>query len=282
MPPGASITVFLSKKSLPPSSSWWHHRPPKRPGSSMSDGEDVEGPVDEATAADAGLVRLLERLSTKYSFDFREYKRTSLARRIRIRMQQVRIDSFDRYIEYLDLHPDEHVALFNTILINITGFFRDPEAWRVLGNEVIPRLIEQAAESRSLRVWSIGCSSGEEAYSLAMLLADQLGSRGRDFNVKIYATDVDEEALAAGRQGLYRLEDVKDVPTSLVERHFSREGQTYRFRRDLRRWVIFGRHNVVRDPPLSHIDLLLCRNVMIYFTTDLQEKILARFHYAIR
>jgi two-component system CheB/CheR fusion protein len=248
----------------------------------MSDGEDVEGPVDESTGADVELVRLLERLSSKYSFDFREYKRPSLARRIRIRMQQVRVESYDRYIEYLDRHPDEHVALFNTILINITSFFRDPDAWRVLANEVIPRIIDQAAESRSLRVWSIGCSSGEEAYSLAMLLADQLGSRARDFNVKIYATDVDEEALAAGRHGLYRLEDVKDVPTSLVERHFAREGQTYRFRRDLRRWVIFGRHNVVRDPPLSHIDLLMCRNVMIYFTTDLQEKILARFHYAIR
>jgi two-component system CheB/CheR fusion protein len=247
----------------------------------MSDGEDVEGTADGASV-DAGLARLLERLSSRYSFDFREYKRASLARRIKIRMQQVRVESFDRYIDYLEGNPDEHVALFNTILINITGFFRDPEAWRALDSEILPRLIEQAAETRSLRVWSVGCSSGEEAYSLAILLADRLGARARDFNVKIYATDVDDDALSAGRHGLYRLEDVKDVPVELLDRYFSREGQSYRFRRDLRRWVIFGRHNVVRDPPLSHVDFLICRNVMIYFTADLQEKIMARFHYAIR
>src|SRR5262245_50671245 len=197
-------------------------------------------------------------------------------------MQQVRVDSYDRYSDYLDLHPEEHVSLFNTILINITAFFRDPEAWKILGAEVIPRLIEHASESRSLRLWSIGCSSGEEAYSIAILLAEQLGPRARDLNVKVYATDVDDDALAAGRHGLYRVEDVKEVPTAILERYFAREGQTYRFRRDLRRWVIFGRHNIVRDPPLSHIDLLICRNVLIYFTSDLQEKILARFHYAIR
>jgi two-component system CheB/CheR fusion protein len=247
----------------------------------VADGSEVEG-VSEDTAADSGFRRLLELLSTRYGFDFREYKPASLVRRVRARMQQVRIDSFDGYMHYLESHPDENVALFNAILINITGFFRDPDAWTVLRNEVIPRLVEQASETRSLRVWSIGCSSGEEPYSLAVLLSEHLGSGGREFNVKIYATDVDEEALTAGRHGLYRLDDVKDVPPDLLDRYFAREGQAYRFRRDLRRWVIFGRHNVVRDPPLSHIDLLLCRNVMIYFTTDLQEKILARFQYSIR
>jgi two-component system CheB/CheR fusion protein len=247
----------------------------------VSDGEDIESPTEEAVA-DASFSRLLDKLSKQYAFDFREYKQTSLARRIKIRMQQVRMENYDRYSEYLDLHPDEHVALFNTILINITAFFRDPDAWKILGAEVIPRLVDQASESRSLRLWSVGCSSGEEAYSIAILLAEQLGPRARDFTVKIYATDVDDEALGAGRHGLYRVEDVKEVPTTILERYFAREGQTYRFRRDLRRWVIFGRHNIVRDPPLSHIDLLICRNVLIYFTSDLQEKILARFHYAIR
>src|SRR5262249_23721957 len=190
-------------------------------------------------------------------------------------------DNFEVYINYLDRHPDEHVALFNTILINVTAFFRDGDAWKVLGEEIIPRLLEDASESRSLRVWSVGCSSGEEAFSAAILLAEQLGERARDFNVKIYATDVDEEALNTARHGLDRLEDVKDVPTIFLEKYFTREGQAYRFRRDLRRWCIFGRHNVAQDSPLSHIDLLMCRNVLIYFTSDLQERILARFHYSV-
>jgi two-component system CheB/CheR fusion protein len=197
-------------------------------------------------------------------------------------MQQVRVESFARYIEYLDRHRDEHVALFNTVLINVTGFFRDPEAWQFLGTEVLPRLIDQASASRSLRFWCPGCSSGEEAYSTAILLAEQLGDRGEHFNVKIYATDMDEDALATARHALYRMETLKELPAPLLERYFLREGQAYRLRRDFRRWVIFGHHNVAQNPPLSHIDLLICRNVLIYFTADLQEKILARFHYAIR
>src|SRR5262245_21344251 len=248
----------------------------------MSDlDEPGDGQSDEVLAG-AGFNRLLEKLSTEHNFDFREYKRASLARRIKARMQQVRLDDFDRYIDYIDRHAEEHFTLISTILINVTGFLRDPEAWRVLGEQVVPGLVSGATESRSLRVWSIGCSSGEEAYTTAMLLAEALGERSRDFNVKIYATHVDDEALPAARQALYRIEDLKDVPSRLLELYFTREGQAYRFRRDLRPWCIFGRHNAVQDPPLSHIDLLICRNVLIYFTSELQEKILARFHYATR
>ena len=235
---------------------------------------------DEA-ATDPSFRHLLEKLSSDHAFDFREYKPTSLARRIRVRMQHVRVDTFDDYVTYIERHPGEHVALFNTILINVTAFFRDLEAWQVLGEEIIPRLVDEAADSRSLRLWSVGCSSGEEAFSAAILLAEHLGDRAADFNVKIYATDVDEEALNTARHALYRSDDLKEVPASFLEKYFSREGQAYRFRRDLRRWCIFGRHNVAQDPPLSHIDLLICRNALIYFTRDLQDRILARFHYAV-
>ena len=235
---------------------------------------------DEATA-DPSFRHLLEKLSSDHAFDFREYKPTSLARRIRVRMQYVRVDTFDDYVTYIERHPGEHVALFNTILINVTTFFRDLEAWQVLGEEIIPRLVDEASDSRSLRLWSVGCSSGEEAFSAAILLAEHLGDRAADFNVKIYATDVDEEALNTARHALYRSDDLKDVPASFLEKYFSQEGQAYRFRRDLRRWCIFGRHNVAQDPPLSHIDLLICRNALIYFTRDHQDRILARFHYAV-
>src|SRR5262249_42023404 len=131
-------------------------------------------------------------------------------------------------------------------------------------------------------VWSAGCSSGEEPYSIAMLLAEPLGEAANNYSIKIYGTDVDEEALTAARHALYRMEQLKDVPDRLSERYFTRDGQLYRFRRDIRRWCIFGSHNLTQAPPLSHIDLLVCRNVLIYFTAELQERILNRFHYSIR
>jgi two-component system, chemotaxis family, CheB/CheR fusion protein len=246
--------------------------------------DDGESEVREAAGADfdPGLRPLLDRLSATHNFDFREYKEPSLARRIRARMSQVRIDSFDTYSRYLDQHAEEHVTLFNTILINVTDFFRDPEAWKILAADLIPRIVKAAGESRAIRIWSAGCSSGEEPYSIAMLLAEHLGDRAADYVVKIYATDVDEDALAAARHAVYRLEQLKDLPDTLVDKYFARDGQLYRVRRDLRRWCIFGAHNLTQAPPLSHIDLLVCRNVLIYFTSELQERVLSRFHYAVR
>ena len=245
----------------------------------MSDGLEAHG---NEVVTDAGFRALLEALSTAYNFDFREYKEPSLARRIRTRMSQVHVDSFEAYQRYLEQHADEHVALFNTILINVTGFFRDAEAWKILAADVIPRVVSAAGDSRSIRIWSAGCSSGEEPYSVALLLAEHLGERAGEYLVKIYGTDVDGDALAAARHAAYRLEQLEDVPDELVDRYFQRDGQLFRVRRDVRRWCIFGAHNLTQAPPLSHVDLLICRNVLIYFTSELQERILSRFHYAIR
>jgi two-component system CheB/CheR fusion protein len=246
------------------------------------DGDDgaTEHIAKESAAAD--FRSLLEKLSARYNFDFREYKEGSLGRRIRARMGQVHVDSFAAYADLLDSDPSEHVVLFNTILINVTNFFRDPDAWKTLAVDVIPRLVEECGDSRTLRIWSAGCSSGEEPYSIAMLVAEHLGEAANNVTVKIYGTDVDEEALTAARHALYRLDQLKDVPSRLVDRYFVRDGQLYRFRRDIRRWCIFGTHNLAQAPPLSHIDLLVCRNVMIYFTSEPQDRILARFHYSIR
>ena len=247
----------------------------------MSDADD--GATEQVSQEVAPDFRaLLEKLSARHDFDFREYKEASLARRIRARMSQVHVDSFAAYARFLDANPDEHVALFNTILINITNFFRDPEAWNALAEDVIPRLVGEAAQSRSLRIWSAGCSSGEEPYSIAMLLAEHLGDAANNYTIKIYGTDIDEDALTTARQAVYRTEQLKDVPDRLIDRYFTREGQLYRLRRDIRRWCIFGSHNLTQAPPLSHVDLLVCRNVLIYFTSELQDRILTRFHYAIR
>jgi len=197
-------------------------------------------------------------------------------------MAQLHVTSFATYIHYLDRNADEYKALLDVILINVTSFFRDPEAWNQVRETVLPRLIEEAASNQSLRIWSAGCSSGEEPYTLAMLVADQLRQDSRELDVKIYATDIDEDALATARAGLYRLEHVKDVPRELLDRYVVPEGQLYRVRRDLRKWCIFGRHDLTQDSPLSHLDLLVCRNVLIYFDTDLQDRVVPRFHYGIR
>jgi two-component system CheB/CheR fusion protein len=226
--------------------------------------------------------RLLEKLSVEHHFDFRQYKVGSLVRRIQTRLSQLHIDDVEAYMVRLDRHPEEAQALFNTILINVTGFFRDPEAWEQLAQQVVPRLLAAAESTGTLRVWSAGCSTGEEAYSIALLLAERLGGLGRAPDVKIYGTDVDEDALGVARHGLYRLEQLKDVPADLLARYFTPEGQAHRFRRDLRRWCIFGRHNLVQDPPLSRMDLVVCRNVLIYFKSGLQDRVIPRFHYALR
>src|SRR2546428_5393662 len=246
----------------------------------MSDGDDAIG--QSAPELGEDLRELLEKLSAQYNFDHREYKEVSLVRRIGARMTQVRAESVSAYSRLLDENAGEHVALINTILINVTGFFRDSEAWKVLAEHVVPRLVEDAADSRSLRIWSTGCSSREEAYSIAILLAERLGAPAENYTIKIYGTDVHEEALTAARQAVYPTEQLKDVPDRLVDRYFTREGQLYRFRREFRRWCIFGSHNLTQAPPLSHIDLLVCRNALIYFTGELQDRILTRFHYSIR
>jgi two-component system, chemotaxis family, CheB/CheR fusion protein len=243
---------------------------------------DDDAAVEATAENDPAFRGLLEKLSQSYNFDFREYKAASLLRRIQTRMHQVRVDRFDAYARFLDEHPEEHVALFNTILINVTGFFRDTEAWTTLSDEIIPRLISEAEHTRSLRVWSAGCSSGEEPYSIAIQLAEHLGDRAQDYRIKIYGTDIDEDALSAARHALYRVDQLRDMPDALLQRYFTRDGQLWRLRRDIRRWCIFGSHNLTQAPPLSHVDLLVCRNVLIYFGSALQERILSRFHYAVR
>jgi two-component system CheB/CheR fusion protein len=242
---------------------------PEVPAAELSD--------DEA----AGFRRLLDKLKSEHRFDLHDYKSGSLLRRVRTRMTQVHAPDFDAYGSLLDADDGEATLLLNTILINVTGFFRDPEAWAALGQHVVPALADRASASGSLRIWSAGCSTGEEAYSLAILLAERTPQL-LQIDVKIYATDVDADALTTARQGLYRLEQLKDLPEGYIGRYFSREGQLYRFRRELRRLCIFGRHNLVDDPPLARMDLIVCRNVLIYFKTALQERLLPRFYYAIR
>jgi two-component system CheB/CheR fusion protein len=224
---------------------------------------------------------LLVYLKEARGFDFTGYKRSSLMRRVNRRMSQVDITGYPEYLDFLQVHPDEFTALFNTILINVTAFFRDPEAWQDLREQVLEPMVAARAEDAPIRIWSAGCASGEEAYTLAMALAEVLGIDAFRDRVKIYATDVDEEQLAEARQAVYGEREMQGIPPELVDKYFEQVGNRHTFRKDLRRCVIFGRNDLVQDAPISRIDLLTCRNTLMYFNAETQSRILTRFHFAL-
>jgi two-component system CheB/CheR fusion protein len=204
------------------------------------------------------LEALLEYLKRTRGFDFTGYKRASLERRVLKRMQAVGIASIADYVDFLEVHPEEFAGLFNTVLINVTSFFRDPSTWEFFAQNVVPDIAARRTPPAPIRIWSAGCASGEEAYTLAMLFAEQLGIDAFTESVKIYATDVDEDALARGRQGGYTKDAVEIVPSELRERYFEAADGKFTFRKDLRRQVIFGRHDLIQDAPISRVDLLVC------------------------
>jgi two-component system CheB/CheR fusion protein len=224
---------------------------------------------------------LLEYLKRNRGFDFTGYKRSSLIRRVSARMKAVEVESFAEYLDFLQVDPQEFTALFDTILINVTGFFRDPAAWEVMASEVVPSLLAHKPSPEPIRVWSAGCASGEEAYTLAILLAEILGPDEMRERVKIYGTDIDEPALTLARHATYTTKAVGGLPEHLLAKYFERSGTNYTFRKDLRRTVIFGRHDLVHAAPISHIDLLACRNTIMYLNSETQARVLARLHFAL-
>ncbi|HTC77051.1 MAG TPA: CheR family methyltransferase, partial [Terriglobales bacterium] len=213
--------------------------------------------------------------------DLRGYKRTTLARRIARRMTQVKLDDYQRYLEFIRKRPEEINQLLTTILINVTRFFRDPPAWDVLRKQVLPRLASHRGKPDSFRVWCAGCATGEEAYSVAILLAEHFGNELREHDVKIYATDQDEAALTTARHAEYPAEKVASIPASWRQKYFRGDDNTVRVERAIRKMVIFGRSNLLEDAPISHVRLLVCRNVLIYFDTAAQQQILKRLEYAL-
>jgi two-component system, chemotaxis family, CheB/CheR fusion protein len=225
--------------------------------------------------------QLLEFLKRNRGFDFTGYKRTTLQRRVHRRMETVGSDSYAAYLARLESDTEEFTHLFNTLLINVTRFFRDEGPWTFLAEEILPTLLARRGEQAPIRVWSAGCASGEEAYTLAMLLAEALGPDRYRERVKIYATDADDDALATARSATYSEKQVADVPEALREKYFEQLDGRFVFTKDLRRSVIFGRNDLVQDAPISRIDLLVCRNTLMYFNAATQAVILARFHFAL-
>jgi two-component system CheB/CheR fusion protein len=238
--------------------------------------------MNAVTRRDPELDDLLAFIRDERGFDFTGYKRPSLTRRITRRMQDVKVDGFPAYRVYLEHNPDEFGRLFDTILINVTSFFRDPAAWQFVRDEVVPRIVESSGPVDPIRVWGTGCSTGEEAYTTAMVFAEVMGADDFKRRVKIYATDVDNDALGIGRHALYSHQQLEPVPDDLREKYFEQVNGSFAFRSELRRSVIFGRHDLVRDPPISRIDFLVSRNTLMYFDAETQRRILASFHFALR
>jgi len=226
------------------------------------------------------LKDLVQTLVQELGLDLRGYKRSTLERRFRKRISQLGIPDYGAYLEYLRQTPDEVPKLLNTVLINVTEFFRDPQAWEAVRKEALPRLFKHLKPGETFRAWVAGCASGEEVYSLAILIADYLGPSLPEFDIKLYATDVHDEALTIARRGEYASEALRRVRPEWRAKYFQGNG-TPVVNRDIRRLVIFGRSNLLNDAPISHVNLILCRNVLIYFEPETQKKILERLHYAL-
>ena len=227
------------------------------------------------------LDTLLDYLRRSRGFDFSGYKRPTLTRRISKRMQDVGIHDFAAYLDHLEVHPEEFTQLFNTVLINVTTFFRDPSAWEHLAREIVPQIIGSNGGSAPIRLWSAGCASGEEPYTLAIVMSEALGEEGFRQRVKIYATDIDDDALNAARQGRYSAKAVEPVPVELRAKYFNNTAGHYVFKPELRRSIIFGRHDLVQHAPISRVDLIVCRNTLMYFNAETQDRILSRLHFAL-
>ncbi|WP_156363061.1 CheR family methyltransferase [Rubellimicrobium mesophilum] len=245
-----------------------------RPGTATLSLDATE--VREALAAIADLLR------QRTGHDFHGYKPGTFLRRVQRRMQALLLEDLGTYIETLRNQPEEAQSLFNDLLIGVTDFFRDKREWELLEHEVVPRLFEDKAGHDALRVWVAGCSTGEEAYSLAILLAEHRARIEDPPQIQIFASDLDGRALAAARAGRYTGRIADQMSPERLGRWFVKEGDTYHIVKELREMCIFSQHSLIKDAPFSRLDLISCRNLLIYLDADLQERVIPLFHFALR
>jgi chemotaxis methyl-accepting protein methylase len=243
-------------------------------------GVSKERPAPTAATAN-NLDRILMLLRSSTGHDFSLYKRNTIVRRIERRMAAHDIADTEIYARYLKEHPEEVRLLFKELLINVTSFFRDPEAFATLEQEVLPLLLAEKPNDYVFRVWVAGCSTGEEAYSIAILLREHLSKTRQSFKVQIYGTDIDGDAIAMARAGRYPPNIAQDVPPERLGRFFVKEEGGYRVKKDVREMLVFATQNVIKDPPFTRLDMLSCRNLLIYMEPASQDRILQIFHYAL-
>ena len=236
-----------------------------------------------APKAENAIKKIFVLLRSQTGHDFSQYKAGTIHRRIERRMAVHQISSLDGYVKYLQQTPPEADALFRDLLIGVTNFFRDPEAFRALEEQVIPKLFAGKDAGDAIRIWTPGCSTGEEAYSIAILLVERMEALKQNHNVQMFATDIDSKAIATARAGLYPASIAADISPVRLARFFTAEpgGSVYRIHKTIRDMLVFSEQNVIKDPPFSKLDLISCRNLLIYMGGDLQKKLIPLFHYAL-
>ncbi|WPP50060.1 chemotaxis protein CheB [Catalinimonas niigatensis] len=226
--------------------------------------------------------KILKLIKDSTSYDFTYYKRQTLERRISKRMIEVGVGELREYTLFLLNNPEEVERLSNEFLIGVTRFFRDPFAFDVIRDEVIPDLINKKEDNEQLKIWVTACSTGEEAYSIAILIHEHLERvRRKKLNVKVFATDMDSRAVESAAKGSYPLSIENDVPRDKLNRYFIKEGERYIINRDIRKMVIFAQHNIIKDTPFGQMDMVSCRNMLIYMRNELQKKVLETFHFSL-
>lgn len=234
--------------------------------------------------SESALKKIFVLLRTHTGHDFSQYKPSTIYRRIERRMAVHQIDGIDGYVKYLQQAPEEVQALFNDLLIGVTNFFRDPEVFAAFEEKVIPKLFEGKPVGAAVRVWCTGCSTGEEAYSIAILLQERLTTLRASYKVQVFATDIDSRAIATARTGVYPASIADDITPERLARFFTLEpdGSAYRVHKGIRDLLVFSEHDIIKDPPFSKLDLISCRNLMIYLGAELQKKLISLFHYALQ
>lgn len=240
------------------------------------DEDDVEPELDQQ------LQKIFARLRARTARDFSRYKQSTVMRRIRRRMLLRHIEQFGAYLDILNKEPDEVRSLADDLLVTVTNFFRDQDVFAELEKRVIPNLFEGKTAEDSVRIWSVGCATGEEAYSLAMLLLEESFRRENAPRIQIFASDLHERSLLKARQGFYSSDIETDVGSKRLKRFFRKEDGGYRVNDELRQIVLFAPHNLMGDPPFSKIDLITCRNLLIYLQRDVQSEVIELFHYALK
>ncbi|MEZ4571654.1 MAG: CheR family methyltransferase [Thermomicrobiales bacterium] len=228
------------------------------------------------------LQHLLAEIQAHSGINYSAYKSPTITRRIQRRMVAAGCRNLAQYISYLEDNPDEYESLAQSFLIKVTEFFRDPELFEYLLGGGLQPLIDHARETGELRIWSAGCATGEEAYSIAIVVNELIGNDHPEINVRIFATDIDADAIAFARRGTFSASALKNLPEELVERYFERHGERFEARKALRSLVVFGEHDLSTRSPFPRIDLVVCRNVLIYFATQLQRRVLQLFAFALR
>ncbi|MEO2063087.1 MAG: CheR family methyltransferase [Christiangramia sp.] len=228
------------------------------------------------------LNKILSYIDEKAGLDFREYKYATLARRVARRVNICKCKTLTDYHEYLQNNDEEVEILYREFLIGVTKFFRDDKVWQVLRTKVFPKMIEEKQDGEVLKVWDVGCSTGEEAYSFAMCLNEEMEKQNKNLEIKIFATDISQPHLDIGSKGIYPESIVADVSKDLLLKYFLSKSHSYQIVEKIRRMVIFSKHNIIKNPPFSNMDMVVCRNLLIYFQNSIQKKAINVLHYALK